>query len=276
MSAHLGLVLHVQEGNNSPAGWFNNPSSGASSTWWVSKAGALEQYVDANVCAWAQGNGNSTYNSVETEGYHNEPLTAAQEAMLAELYTWGAQTYIWPFNVAEAPGQSGFGWHGMGGSAWGGHTDCPGDLRKPRRQPILDQARGIRPIGPQPIDKGAMDITRTASGNGYYIVASDGGVFSFGDAPFFGSMGDKHLNAPVVDMAVRPQGDGYWLAAADGGVFTFGSAPFCGSMGGKPMNSPVKGIECTEDGRGYWLLGEDGGVFSFNAPFYGAATGKVR
>ena len=33
---------------------------------------------------------------------------------------------------------------------------------------------------------------------GYWLVAKDGGVFSFGDASFYGSMGGKKLNAPVV------------------------------------------------------------------------------
>ena len=148
MSSHLGLVLHVQQGNNSLAGWFNNPASGASSTWWVAKSGALEQYVDADVVAWAQGAGNSTYNSIETEGYDTEPLTAAQEATLAKLYQWGASTYGWANALAETPGQRGFGWHGMGGSAWGGHTGCPGDLRDARRGPILAVAFG----GGGPID----------------------------------------------------------------------------------------------------------------------------
>jgi hypothetical protein len=150
MSAQLGLVLHVQEGNGGLSGWFNNPTSGASSTFWVSKTGALEQYVDCNVCAWAQGNGNSTYQSVETEGYHDEALTAAQESMLARLYTWGSQTYAWPNLLAETPGDDGFGWHGMGGSAWGGHTGCPGDLRDARRGPILAAAFGDQDIAPAP------------------------------------------------------------------------------------------------------------------------------
>jgi hypothetical protein len=140
MAGHLGLILHVQQGNNSLSGWFNNPAAGASSTWWVSKSGALEQYVDADVEAWAQGAGNATYNSVETEGYVEEPLTDAAEAMLARLYAWGADTYAWADRLAEAPGAHGFGWHGMGGAAWGGHVACPGDLRKDRRQPILDTA----------------------------------------------------------------------------------------------------------------------------------------
>ncbi|MHB8289767.1 MAG: hypothetical protein ACYDEY_11110 [Acidimicrobiales bacterium] len=36
---------------------------------------------------------------------------------------------------------------------------------------------------------------------GYWFVASDGGIFSFGDAKFYGSMGDKRLNKPIVGMA---------------------------------------------------------------------------
>ena len=36
--------------------------------------------------------------------------------------------------------------------------------------------------------------------SGYWLVAEDGGVFAFGDAAFYGSMGGHHLNAPVVGM----------------------------------------------------------------------------
>jgi hypothetical protein len=74
------------------------------------------------------------------------------------------------------------------------------------------------------------------------LTATDGGVFSFGDAAFDGSMGGSHLNAPVVGIAATLDGKGYWLAAADGGVFSFGRAPFEGSMGARPINAPVVGI----------------------------------
>ena len=61
--------------------------------------------------------------------------------------------------------------------------------------------------------------------SGYRFVASDGGVFSYGNgAPFLGSMGGTPLNQPIVGMAVMPAGDGYYLVAADGGIFSFGSA----------------------------------------------------
>ena len=41
-------------------------------------------------------------------------------------------------------------------------------------------------------------MAATPSGNGYWLVASDGGVFSFGDATFHGSEGGKALAAPIV------------------------------------------------------------------------------
>jgi len=56
-------------------------------------------------------------------------------------------------------------------------------------------------------------------------VATDGGIFTFGDAGYFGSTGNIHLNAPIVGMAADPATGGYWLVASDGGIFAF-NAPF--------------------------------------------------
>jgi hypothetical protein len=116
-------------------------------------------------------------------------------------------------------------------------------------------------------------MASTPSGNGYWQLARDGGVFAFGDAGFFGSMGGKPLNAPVVGMAATPDGKGYWLTASDGGIFAFGDAGFFGSMGGKPLNAPVVGMAATPDGKGYWLTASDGGIFAFgDAGFYGSVA----
>jgi hypothetical protein len=82
-------------------------------------------------------------------------------------------------------------------------------------------------------------------GQGYWESASDGGVFSFGDAQFYGSMGGTHLNAPVVGVAATPDGNGYWEFASDGGVFAFGDAQFNGSMGGRHLNAQVVGMAAT-------------------------------
>ena len=74
---------------------------------------------------------------------------------------------------------------------------------------------------------GSVGITKV----GYWEVASDGGVFSYGTANYYGSMGGKHLDAPIVGMAATPDGGGYWEVASDGGVFAFGDAQYYGSDG---------------------------------------------
>jgi subtilase family serine protease len=113
-------------------------------------------------------------------------------------------------------------------------------------------------------------------GDGYRFVASDGGVFDFGDAGFYGSTGSLRLNQPVVGMADTPSTNGYWLVASDGGVFNYGDAGFFGSMGGQHLNQPIVGMAATPDGGGYWLVASDGGIFSFgNATFFGS-TGAVH
>ena len=79
-------------------------------------------------------------------------------------------------------------------------------------------------------------------GHDYWLVAADGGVFSFGDATFYGSMGGKSLAQPIVGITSTLDGKGYWLVAADGGVFSFGDATFYGSMGGKSLAQPIVGV----------------------------------
>jgi N-acetylmuramoyl-L-alanine amidase len=106
------------------------------------------------------------------------------------------------------------------------------------------------------------------------LVASDGGVFAFGNAVFHGSTGGMALDAPIVGMAATTDGGGYWLVASDGGVFTFGNAVFHGSTGATVLDAPIVAMAATPDDGGYWLAANDGGVFTFgNATFEGSAAG---
>jgi hypothetical protein len=128
----------------------------------------------------------------------------------------------------------------------------------------------------QPLAKSIVGMSATPDGKGYWLVGSDGGVFSFGDAVFHGGTGGTHLNAPIVGMAATLDGGGYWLVGSDGGVFSFGDAVFHGGTGGTRLNAPVVGMAVTPSGTGYWLVGSDGGVFSFgSATFYGSGVGQV-
>jgi hypothetical protein len=116
----------------------------------------------------------------------------------------------------------------------------------------------------------ATGKTRTASrlaapggsdDGGYLLGASDGGVFSFGDARFYGSLGGTALNKRIIGIATTPDGHGYWLVGADGGVFTFGDAKFYGSLGATGT-TPITGI--IADGNiGYRLITAQGDAVAF-------------
>ena len=148
---------------------------------------------------------------------------------------------------------------------------------------VVDSAGRIRPFGVAaegdlagrtlgaPVT-GAAGIT---SGTGYWMVAADGGLFSFGDATFLGSLGGLVLEKPIVGMAATPSGQGYWMVAADGGLFSFGDATFLGSLGGLALEKPIVGMAATPSGQGYWMVAADGGLFGFgDAAFLGSASGQ--
>lgn len=132
-----------------------------------------------------------------------------------------------------------------------------------------------------------------APGSGYWLVGSDGGVFSYGAALFHGSTGSLRLQRPIVAIASTYDWNGYWLVASDGGVFAFGDAGFYGSIPGlgiapagsvasNRLNAPIVAMVPSLDGRGYFLVASDGGVFAFgdavyqgSCPGIGACAGPV-
>jgi uncharacterized protein YkwD len=119
-----------------------------------------------------------------------------------------------------------------------------------------------------------VDMAAKPNGNGYWMVASDGGVFTFGRAGFFGSTGNIRLHRPIVGMASTRSGRGYWLVASDGGVFTFGDARFWGSTGGRVLNAPMVGMASDPRSRGYWLVSRDGHVFSYGGARFLGSPGR--
>jgi hypothetical protein len=115
---------------------------------------------------------------------------------------------------------------------------------------------------------------KTPAHAGYWLVSSDGGIFAYGNAHYYGSAGAIHLNQPIVGMAATPSGRGYWLVARDGGMFSYGDAKFHGSTGAMHLNQPIVGMAATPTGKGYWLVARDGGMFSFgDAKFHGSTGG---
>ena len=79
-------------------------------------------------------------------------------------------------------------------------------------------------IGELSLNAPIVGMASTPSGKGSWRVARDGGIFTSGDAKFYGSTAHRHLNQPIVGMAATRTGHGYWFVARDGGIFTFGDA----------------------------------------------------
>ena len=71
-------------------------------------------------------------------------------------------------------------------------------------------------MGGTVLNKPVVGMAATPTGKGYWFVAADGGIFSFGDAQFYGSMGGTVLYKPVVGMAATPtaRATGSWRRTA--------------------------------------------------------------
>jgi hypothetical protein len=121
--------------------------------------------------------------------------------------------------------------------------------------------------------------------HGYWLVGSDGGIFTFGNSQFWGSTGNITLQRPVVGITPTGSRNGYWLVASDGGIFSFGDAGFYGSIPGvglhpagsgvaPSLNAPIVAMVPSATGHGYFMVASDGGVFAFgDARFAGSCPG---
>ncbi len=126
------IVLHVSAGESSSLyPWFNGPSGGIESHFYVTYKGTVEQYRDTNWQADAQLGTAWDGISIETEGLANGTWTAAQLAALAQLLRWISQAHSIPLqlNTSEIR-PSGIGWHAQY-PAWAGGDGrtCPGPNR---------------------------------------------------------------------------------------------------------------------------------------------------
>jgi hypothetical protein len=143
-------------------------------------------------------------------------------------------------------------------------TECPGDRiysKLPElfrvEVPSIEEASAM-------IRNPAVDIAVTRSGQGYYVLARDGAVFSYGDAQYLGGRGGlDQENAPFVAIEITSSGLGYWLVGADGGIFSYGDAVFYGSLGNQKVTSPVRSFKASPTGLGYVMVTEGGQVFPF-------------
>ena len=114
-------------------------------------------------------------------------------------------------------------------------------------------------------------MAATPDGGGYWLVSMDGGIFTFGDAKYFGSMAEKQTPGP--DSWLRPHAgrEGLLVAATHGEVYAFGDAGYYGSLGATNLhNIPIVAIAPSFDGKGYWIVQGGGEVIAYgDAPKLG-------
>jgi hypothetical protein len=238
---------------------------------------SLNSFTPPSGIAFNQLNGLSCTPTIATcvaVGGYREPPTSGTVDTLVMLYSSGTWT---AFLELDPSGQ-----HGLGnGVACPTISSCVG-------VGVLNNGATTYPMA-------AIETTGSSGGgggggggttpHGYWLVGSDGGIFTFGSAQFYGSTGSLVLNRPVVGITPMRGNTGYWLVASDGGVFTFGSGPYLGSIPGLGiapagtsvpghLNAPIVGLVPSSDGNGYFMVGADGGVFAFgDAAYEGSCPG---
>jgi len=211
-------------------------------------------------------------------------LTSHQPASGMVTYSGPAVSAEWieelPTAIGSAqPTLANFGsatFTNMGTTASGPVTYTPIDM-------VDESGNSIATAGP--IANGSFTDTYVPSARGYWLVGSDGGIFSFGQAQFYGSTGSLHLQRPVVGIVPTADHGGYWLDASDGGVFSYGNTRYYGSIPGlglhpagsglpNSLNAPIVGMVPSFDDNGYFMVASDGGVFAFgDAHFAGSCPG---
>ena len=152
----LGLVLHIQDGNQAGSlTWCRNRQAAVSAHFFPPKVGRPVQLVDTADKAWAEAAGNAHWLSIENEGYSGQDLTRDQIEACAQIYARAHTVYGVALALTDSPDHGGLGWHGMGGDAWGGHPDCPGKPVLLQRPAILQRTlvilgQSAAPVPPVP------------------------------------------------------------------------------------------------------------------------------
>lgn len=166
------VIIHIAEGYyEGTISWQKNPAADVSSHFIFGKLdGQACQMVDTDNEAWTESAGNPQSIGIENAGFSGDLLTQWQLNKCAQVLAKAHAVYGVPLQLMTSPSGSGLGWHSLGGSAWGGHPDCPGS-------PIIGQLPQIIALAKGEIDMGrqitSANIQQALKDAGYVIVVDD-------------------------------------------------------------------------------------------------------
>ena len=115
----------------------------------------------------------------------------------------------------------------------------------------------------------AAEDTTTVNADAYWMIGSDGTVYTFGGV---GNYGVLPAGTTAVDLEPTPDDQGYWILDTTGVVHAFGSAVALGNANTTVFlpGEAVASISSTPTGAGYWVFTNKGRVQAFgDAQFFG-------
>jgi hypothetical protein len=134
----------------------------------------------------------------------------------------------------------------------------------------------VTPAGAQPSSNGGP--------GGYWMLGADGGVYTFGDARYFGSPSQNHtftcdVNNPDgcdYPVSMAPTGDGYEIITTQGHLYPYGNAPTFGHFPApNALPGPIVFLDSTGSGQGLWAIDSTGCVYTVgDAHFFGDMCGR--
>ncbi|GAC1332820.1 MAG: hypothetical protein NVSMB17_12410 [Candidatus Dormibacteria bacterium] len=101
--------------------------------------------------------------------------------------------------------------------------------------------------------------------HGYNMLTGPGGIYSFGDATYWGNLIDHGYPGPAVGLSEMPDGSGYHILTGAGGIYSFGTANgrYYGNLIDHGYPGPATALGVTNTGDGYAILTSGGGFYSF-------------
>ena len=118
-------------------------------------------------------------------------------------------------------------------------------------------------------------MAATPDGRGYWLVASDGGIFSYGDAAFYGSRGGQALNKPIVGMGIERIGSRLLARGVRRRHLQLRRRRLRGLSRLRCSQQADRGHVGLVGRRGLWLVASDGGVFSYGDAVFNGSTGGL-
>jgi hypothetical protein len=252
-SAGSGAIWNLNSNNLRPSGWTSADAAGLPILPGLVRYDEVESGSITHAIRMTAESTDTSFlwparHQAGTSSNPNLPPTGARFRLSASynISGYSAQAHV----VLRAMQQYGLILADNGSNWYFGGTADPG-----RPSSLVNELKEVPASAFQAVDESSLMINPNSgqarqdggavtcsAAPGYRMAAADGGIFSFGDAAFYGSTGGLHLDAPIVGMRATADGGGYYMMATDGGVFTFGDAGFEGSAGSSALVAPIVAV----------------------------------